>query len=341
MADKKYAEHWPVIILVILVTLIFVVSLLTFQVGPTEHAWVLQFGKPARPAAAGLHVKWPWPIESVWRQDKRTQTYEGDIGAVETVFTKDHYNIIVTNYINFRIGGTEKQQKDFLTSVNNLTEARKKLNTMLRSTRASIIGGHEFGEIINIPAPPKAGEPDTSADLAKTGISKIEEEIKTELAGKALEQYGIEVQAVGFKYIGLPDSVTNDVFARMQKDREKESREITAKGEAEAERLRANADLQYATTVARAEQEAKNTRSTGDREAAQYYAEFKKNPELAAFLRKLDSLQLLGNDGETTLILDPTIPPFDLLRGDALDKLRASGALKSLAPAPAPAPAGK
>ena len=40
---------------------------------------------------------------------------------------------------------------------------------------------------------------------------------------------------------------------------------------------------------------------------------FKENPELAEFLRKLDSLRLIMK-GRTTLVLDTNVAPFDLLK---------------------------
>ena len=54
-------------------------------------------------------------------------------------------------------------------------------------------------------------------------------------------------------------------------------------------------------------------RAEGDAEAAKYSAVFKENPELAVFLRKLDSLRLIMK-GRTTLVLDTNVAPFDLLK---------------------------
>ena len=46
---------------------------------------------------------------------------------------------------------------------------------------------------------------------------------------------------------------------------------------------------------------------------AKHYAVFNQNPELAAFLRKLDSLKrILGT--KTTLILDTEATPFDIFK---------------------------
>ena len=89
--------------------------------------------------------------------------------------------------------------------------------------------------------------------------------------------------------------------------------------------------------LAKAEGEAKRIRAEGDKTAAEHYAVFRKNPELAAFLRKLDALRLTLSE-KTTLVLDTNTPPYDLLKPGAtkLGKL----SLAPLSPAPEAAKAG-
>jgi membrane protease subunit HflC len=63
-----------------------------FTVDRTEFAYVTQFGKPvatldgADPAEAGLHFRWPWPIQSVRKLDRRLQVF--DLPETE-LLTKD------------------------------------------------------------------------------------------------------------------------------------------------------------------------------------------------------------------------------------------------------------
>ena len=59
----------------------------------------------------------------------------------------------------------------------------------------------------------------------------------------------------------------------------------------------------------------------GDAAAAQHLAVFAENPDLAVFLRKLDSMKrLMGR--RTTLVLDTNSAPFDILKygGFSLEK---------------------
>ena len=54
-------------------------------------------------------------------------------------------------------------------------------------------------------------------------------------------------------------------------------------------------------------------RGSAEAEAAKYYEIMEKNPELAIFLQKLNTLEQTLKE-RSTLILDGQTPPFDLLR---------------------------
>lgn len=331
MAKSKYSEHAGVIAIVIAVTLIFAVSLVTFQVSQTEHAIVLRFGRPTRTMTPGLHMKWPAPIETVWRQDNRIQTFEGKIGVVEEVFTRDAKMINVTVFVNYRIADKTTEGGDanvdytqrFFTSINNLGAAEDKLTSLMRSYRNGVIGQHDFSDLVNI-------DPD------KVKISALEEEMYKKIRVDALDLYGIEVTGLGMKHIGLPETVTQEVFNRMREDRNREAARIRTEGDAEAERIRAEADRRYSEIIADADLKAKKIRAEGDAEAAKMYDVFRQNPELAEFLRKLDSIDTLSKD-DFTLVVDPTIPPFDILRPDTLDRLKLAKPAPAALPTPAPA----
>ena len=64
------------------------------------------------------------------------------------------------------------------------------------------------------------------------------------------------------------------------------------------------------------EAKAKEIRAAGDAAAAKYYSVFKQNPELAVFLRKLESLRVVMR-GRTTLVFDTNTAPFDLFKPGA------------------------
>ena len=79
--------------------------------------------------------------------------------------------------------------------------------------------------------------------------------------------------------------------------------------------MKNQADNTRKLKLAEAEAQAKQIKAEGDAKAASYYAVFREEPELAAFLRKLESMRkILPN--KTTLILNTNYAPFDLLKLD-------------------------
>ena len=147
--------------------------------------------------------------------------------------------------------------------------------------------------------------------------SNILSTVQTQLKANS---YGIEVQFVGLKRLGLPDAVTATVFERMKSEREVLSRRYESEGQAEADKIRAKANSDAAKTLAAAESEATRIRAQGQKAAAAVYPTFQQNPELANFLLRLDALEASLKD-RATLIFDANTPPFDLFRGASTNLL--------------------
>ena len=107
----------------------------------------------------------------------------------------------------------------------------------------------------------------------------------------------------------------------MTAERAKMTEDILSRGKAESERIKAEADKDREELLAAADAKAKQERADGDAEAAKHYAVFAQNPELASFLRRLDSMKTVVGEN-TTLIFDTKTPPFDLLSPDALQRVQ-------------------
>lgn len=316
--SRSFTQHWPALLLGVLVAGVFVSALVVFQVRQTDIALVLTFGKPhtvlvngaeqIRVYAPGLHFKWPYPIESVWTQDNRIQCYQLKKGQVEQVQTSDDYQVIASTYVLWKVG----DPGIFLRAVGTTAAAESKLDDLVRNGRNGVLGRHALGELINV-------------DPAKVRIPQIENDILAEVRGVALDKYGIEVCFIGFRHIGFPEEVTTKVFQRMIDERNRTAENYRAAGRRDAQKIRAEADLEASNLLAAADAEAKGIRADGDRTAAESYAVFSQEPELAAFLRKLEALRQVVTD-KTTLVLDTATPPYDLLQPHATD-------LKPAAPA--------
>ncbi len=282
-------------ILIAIIFLVMVIYLVTFQVRETESAFVTRFGKPVREITApGLYGKWPTPIEQVHKFDSRTRVLEAELGETTTSGTVP---IIVNTYVVWRVAEPLK----FLNAVKTIENAESKLRNQINDTQNRVIGQHAFGEFVN-------------SDPGRIKFDQIQTEMLADLQGPALKDYGIEVKTLGIKQLKISAEVTKQVFERMKAERQRRTEATISEGDAEAGRIRAEANMKSGVLLAAAEARAKTVRGEGDAAAAQYYKMLEEDPQLAIFLRNCEAFVASTKD-KTTLVIPADADPFRLLMG--------------------------
>ena len=84
--------------------------------------------------------------------------------------------------------------------------------------------------------------------------------------------------------------ISSDVFRRMESERKRVANEERAKGQAEGEKIKADADRQRQVIVAEAYRDAQKTKGEGDALATRVYAEaYQRNPEFYSFYRSMEA----------------------------------------------------
>lgn len=301
--SSKFSQHWPTMILGLIVACVFLTAIFTYQVKSTELAVVTTFGKITGVQDAGLHFCWPYPVQIIYKFDKRLRCFDGNVGKLEETFTKDGKNIIIGIYVIYNISDAAK----FFKTVVSINDAEDRLNSLMRTMKDGVIGTYNFDQLIN-------------TDPKKICLHEIEGKIKDGIAEMADKQYGIKVGSVGINSIGVPEKISEKIFDRMIAERKVVASEYRSEGKKLADTIRYKADNEKRQRLTDAEAQSKNIRAEGDAEAASYYAAFRKNPQLAAFLRKLDSLRkIMGS--KTTLVIDTDCAPFDILKANS-EKLK-------------------
>ncbi|MCH7558383.1 MAG: protease modulator HflC [Planctomycetes bacterium] len=287
-------KNIAITIFIALVAVVMGLYLITFQVRETESALVTRFGKPVREITEPkLYFKWPAPIERVHKFDSRMQVFEADLGETTT---KGAVPIIVNTYVVWRIAEPLK----FLNSVGTVKEAEVKLYSQITDTQNRVIGQHSFGEFVN-------------SDAGKIKFKQIEAEMLADLEQTLSDEYGIEIKTLGIKQLKVSKDVTVKVFERMKAARNRRTEATIARGEAEATKIRADANLKKTELLAAAEARAKAIRGQGDAEAAKYYKLLEEEPELAMFLRNIEALEKIMKE-RTTIVIRDDSEPFKLLR---------------------------
>lgn len=308
---------------IIIVVIVFMMC--AFQVRFTETAVVTRFDTIDRlvgPDEAGLHFKWPWPFERVHRYDTRLRTFDTEFRQLGT---EDQKTIVLTAYATWRIVDAEK----FLRSVGREESAAKKIRDLLENRISNVLRTHPLSHLVNV-------------NPAEMKFAEIEQECLAGIQQPAMDNYGVAIASVGIARLGIPETVSKDVFARMKEDRQKTIKELKSEGEAKAQEIRVQAEEVSNKIIARAEAYAKKIRSEGDAVAASYNVKFAENRELSDFLKRLETLQRIIEAGHITLVLDAAqLEPFTLLRDAALSikRIRQNGPSPSAAGAQDAAPA--
>jgi len=280
----------------IFLMLVFVLLLFSFQVRQTELAIVTTFEKVTRTVnQPGFNFKWPWPVQKVYYLDRRVQNLETKL---EETLTKDSRNLLISVYAGWAISDPARFFPNFPGA--SLAEAGRRLDEMIRSKKNETVGLHEFRRFI-------------STDEKELKFGEIELEILNKVRPEALANYGIEVKFIRIKRLGLPESITQKVFDRMQKERQRLVQKFQGEGESRATEIKTAADRDRDKLLAEADAEATRIRGQGDLEAARAYEVFQQKPDLAILLLKLQALEETLKE-RTTLVLDQQTPPFDLLR---------------------------
>ena len=237
MAEKNLFKHWPTMLLGLIVAAILLVAVFSFQLPQTEVAVVTTFGRPELVSEPGLHFRWPYPFQRVYNFDKRVRCFSGGEGKLEETMTKDGHTILVGIYVTFRISDA----KLFVTSLENMTKAESRLNSLMRGAKNNAFGNYNFDQVVN-------------TDPAKMELGKIQDEILASLREESQKYgYGLEIISVGINTINVPKTISEKVFDRMIAERKKESDRIIAEGDMKAEKTTIEADRERARIIADAD----------------------------------------------------------------------------------------
>src|SRR5436190_2067898 len=296
-SPNELMKRNPLILAIGFILLLVVVFLLfAFQVRTTEVAVVTTFGKPTRPIREpGLKFKWPWPAQKVHKFDQRIHNFESKF---EQVLTSDGYNLLIMVYVGWKI---DEPDLFFPRFSGSTARAEESLEGLVRNAYSGVVGKHPFSHFI-------------STDEKELKFVEIEQEMLQKIqADVRTNHYGLAVKFLGIKKLGLPESVTQLVFDRMQSERQLQEGKIRDEGTRLAEEIRSRANLESAKMLAEADAEATRIRGLGQSKAAESLKVFEQDPALANFIQKLEGLELLTKE-RTILLLDENTSPLDLLK---------------------------
>lgn len=303
-----------------LVVLVLLAYMCTFTVRYTASAVRTTFGSANEQSVkrdAGLYFKAPWPIQSVTTYDTRVRLLDL---KVETQQTADNRTIAVEVYCTWRVTDPLRFFQKFSSagerSEEHYARAEEALKASLRGAAAEI--SNYTMEQLFTTTQGTSKLPELEAKMTAAFVDKRDQQ------NSRLGDYGIEAVSVGITRILLPQEVTKAVFDRMRAGRERLAREIESQGQSQAQAIRDKASADARRITAFAEALAQNIRTQGDLEARPFLAQMNDNPELAVFMQNMEFIRKLPAR-TATLILPSTLPGFDSLMPDYVQRARAAG----------------
>lgn len=255
----------------------------TYVVPNGSYGVITRFGKISSIVSdPGLYIKVPF-ADSVKMVSKKVQLF--DVQPSD-VITKDKKSMVADDYILWKVSDPKLYIK---TLGGFMTSAEDRVSVGVFNATKNIISSMTQDEVIEA-----RGEKLTDM---------ITKEANSDIGG-----YGIEITEASVKALDLPDDNKASVYQRMISERNNIAAGYTAKGSAEAQKIRNQTDKDVAVLKADAEKKAAAIEAEGEAEYMKTLSDAYGTEEKAdfyAYSRSLEALRKsMKGSGEKTLILD-------------------------------------
>ena len=257
-----------------------IVMRVAYTVFPWQHSLLLQFGEVVSVnSESGFFFKMPW--QDVLYMESRILTI--DTEDTDRFITAEKENVLVDSFIKWRIDDPLGYYKS-VSGSERLAEVR--LVQMVNRSLRDEVGKRTVKQVVS-------GDRDKVRTIIRDSSNATAAEI------------GVRIIDVHIKRVELPQQVSENVYRNMIEERRRVANERRASGDAESEKIRADADKQRTIILAEAQREAEILRGTGDSDAAAIYASaYDKNPEFFAFKRSLDAYRASFSHSSDFMVLD-------------------------------------
>jgi membrane protease subunit HflC len=166
------------------------------------------------------------------------------------------------------------------------------------------------------------------AEFAKRTVHDVvsgeREQIMSTVAQKVdldVRRIGVAVVDVRLKRVDFVPEISSNVYDRMNSERKRVANELRATGQAEGEKIKADADRQRQVIVAEAYRDAQRTKGEGDALATRVYAEaFQRNPEFFSFYRSMEAYRQSLRNKNDVMVLDPSADFFKYFKNPGRGK---------------------
>lgn len=283
----------------IFISLAVIVGIITlfntlYTVKPNQYVAIRQFGKVVNIVSTpGLKAKVPF-IQSTQHIFSATRLYDVPLSDV---ITKDKKSMIADNYVLWKVTDATKYIRT-LDAVDGRAEER--IEAAVYNAQKRTISSMTQDELIEA-----RGE-------------KLNQMLTKE-ANSDIGDYGINIISTEIKALDLPDDNKNAVYERMISERQNIAASYKAQGEADAQKIKNEADKEVVEIEAEAKKKAEILIAEGEAEYMKILQNAYNTSDKADFynyIRSLDALKASLKGDNKTIILDKNSEIARILYGN-------------------------
>ena len=283
--------------LVGLVVLGLILAMSMYTVDQRKAAVKFQLGEVvAVITKPGLYFMVPL-LQNVKLYDMRIQTL--DARDAERFLTSENKNVLVDSFVKWRIIDVKQY---FVSVRGDAIAAESRINQTVNDALRAEFARRTVHDVVS-------GE-------REMVMSTVSEKVDMDL-----KNIGVEVVDVRLKRVDLVPEISSDVYRRMESERKRVANELRATGQAEGEKIKAEADRMRQIIVAEAYREAQKAKGEGDAQASRIYADaYQRNPEFFSFYRSMEAYRQSLRSKADVMVLDPSSDFFKYLKNPGRGK---------------------
>jgi membrane protease subunit HflC len=286
-----------------------------YTVDVSQFVYVTEFGRPVvthdGASAAGLHLKAPWPVQSVTRLDRRLQVF--DLPAIESL-TRDPQSqtidktLTVDAFVCWRIPDAPSVDR-FIRTVGSIDNAQRLLGQRISGQLGAVISTLPLDELISVA---DAGTVERRSERLRRQLLGVDS--AEPLIEWARSAYGIELVEVRLRRFNYPESVRASLTERIRSERAKKVADYESAGRRKAAEIISAADKDARIIEAQAKADAERMRADADAKADALRNEaHSQDREFYTFLHKLKAYRTILSDTRDMLLLSTRHEWFDVL----------------------------
>ena len=315
-------KFWITLIVIIALLVVFLMMGPLYIVNEGSQVVVTRFGEIVDShTEAGLYMKVPF-VDMITTYPKLILSLDGD---AQRIPTKENQFIIVDTTSRWRISDPEQFYQSFKT----LDNAYTRLSDIIDSSTRTIITQNRLSEVVRTSniinetindglSVESIEDDDTSAQIdslvnAKTVseiVTKGRRQLSIEMADEArkiMPEYGIELIDILPRQIKYSDEMTESVYSRMVKERNRVAQAYRSVGEGRKADWMGKLEKDKKRIESEAYRKSEEIKGAADAEASRIYAEaYAVDPEFYSFWKSMESYR-------------ETMPKFDATYSTGMD----------------------